>query len=80
MLSRRDTPWFERFVYLVGVGAVVGAFHGLFLAHYLVAFSQLVVAAAALYWGYRREVASSKEIIFVVVLGILVAAITTAGV
>ena len=79
MLSRRDTPWFERFIYLIGVGAVVGAFHGLFLGHYLVTFFQLVVAGAALYWAYQRGVASSKELLFVVVLGILVAAITIAA-
>ena len=77
MLSRRNTPWVERFIYLVGVGAVVGAFHSLFPGHYLVTFLQLVVAAATLYWGYQRGVASSKEVAFVMVLGIAIAAITT---
>lgn len=79
MLSRRNTPWFERFIYLIGVGAVVGAFHGLFLGHYLVTFFQLVVAAATLYWGYQRGVASIREIAFVVALGIAIATLTTSA-
>lgn len=79
MPSRRNTPWLERFIYLIGVGAVVGAFHGLFLGHYLVTFLQLLVAAATLYWGYQQGVASSKEIAFVVAIGILIATITTSA-
>ncbi len=77
MLSRRNTPWVVRFIYLIGVGAVVGAFHGLFLGHYLVTFFQLVVAAVTLYWGYQRGVASIREISFVVALGIAIATLTT---
>ena len=77
MDSRRNMPWHERFIYLIGVGSIVGAFHSLFLGHYLVTFFMLVVGALGNYWGYQRGAASSKDIIFVVVLGILIAAITT---